>query len=55
MHNLPLACLNVEMGDQISSTIGRVLDSVVYDNGAKDGSVLCVYVEVNIYKSILRG
>lgn len=49
MHNLTLACLNTETGDQIGRTLGRVLDSVVHDNGANGGRILRVYVEVNIY------
>lgn len=55
MYHLPLACLNVIMGEQIGKTIGRVSDCVVWYYGASEGRNFWVCVEVNLYKPIPRG
>lgn len=55
MNQLPLACLNIEMGDQIGRTVGKVIDCVLHDFVGSGGQILRVYIEVNLYKSIPRG
>lgn len=53
MHHVPLACLNIAMGEQIGKTLSRMIDSVIKDYGASGGRTLCV--EVNLFKPMPRG
>lgn len=55
MHNLPIGCINEEMGKDISKTIRVVKMCDVDKKGSGWGLTLCVLIEVDLKKSISRG
>lgn len=55
MNHLLLACLNLEMGDQIGRTIGRVINCMVQNLGAANSRILRLCVELDLFKSIPHG
>lgn len=55
MNHLPLAYLNIGIGDQIGRTIERMIECAVKDYGGSGGRIIHVCVEVDLFKSICRG
>lgn len=54
MHDLPLSCINEDVGIQIGSTIGTVVECDVDEDGNGWGDVLRVFIEIDLLKAILR-
>ncbi|XP_042941294.1 uncharacterized protein LOC122275977 [Carya illinoinensis] len=55
LNNLPLACMNLEVGTQIGKTIGNVKEVDVREDGIGWGRYLRVKIELDLRKSIARG
>lgn len=55
IHNSPLACMNKSIGEHIGSTIGKVVDVDVRDDGLRWGSCLRVRVECDLRKVVAQG
>lgn len=55
MHDLPIACMNEEMGTFIGNTIGTVKECDVQNDGSGWDAVLRVLIELDIHKRITRG
>lgn len=51
LHNLPLAYMNKECGDQIGKSIGRVIEVDVLEDGIGWGQFLRVEIEVLLSKA----
>ncbi|XP_041011352.1 uncharacterized protein At4g02000-like [Juglans microcarpa x Juglans regia] len=54
MHNLPLSCMTKERGVQIGSTVGKVEEVDVQDDGYGWGSYLRVRVYMNLTQPLAR-
>lgn len=55
LHELPIACMNEDMGIFISNTIGLVKACDVQIDGSGWGTVLRVFIELDLYKPITKG
>ncbi|KAF5447236.1 hypothetical protein F2P56_032804 [Juglans regia] len=55
IHSLPLGCMTEECGQQIGSSVGKVLEVDVGEDGIGWGKALRVRVEVPLTKAIARG
>lgn len=55
IHNLPLAWMTRDYGKQIGSTIGRVEEMDIQDDGV--GWINCLHVKINmaLHKVLVRG
>jgi hypothetical protein len=54
MHNTPLACMNLNIGHQIGSSIGHVEEVDVDDGGMGWGESLRVKVTLDLHKPLMR-
>lgn len=54
MHDLPIRCMNAEMGNQLGSTIGVVRDCDVNKDGSGWGMALRVLIKLKLEKPITR-
>jgi hypothetical protein len=55
IHNLPLACMNREVGYKIGSSVGVVEEVDVSVDGVGWGKYLRVKIELNLSKPLARG
>lgn len=55
MSNLPLACMGMEVGQQIGSTVGLVEEVDTDDEGIGWGKFLRVRVKLDLSKPLSRG
>jgi hypothetical protein len=55
MHNTPLACMNLNIGHQIGSSMGHVEEVDVDDGGMGWGESLRVKVTLDLQKPLMRG
>lgn len=55
MHNLPIACMNEDMGNRIRNTIGVVKNYDVQLDGLGWGTFLRTLIKIDIHKPITRG
>ncbi|XP_040994394.1 uncharacterized protein LOC121240945 [Juglans microcarpa x Juglans regia] len=55
MHNLPLACMNKCIGEQIGATIEKVVEVDAGEDGMGWGSFLRIRIECDLNKVVARG
>jgi len=55
IHNMPLGCMNREVGFQIGSTLGKVEDVAVVEDDVGWGRYVRVKVAINLYQPLERG
>lgn len=55
IHDLPIACMNEDIGTQIRKTIGRVKACDVQSDDLSWGIVLRTLIELDLHKPIARG
>jgi hypothetical protein len=55
MVNLPLACMNTEIGSMIGSAIGQVEEVETDEEGVGWGKLLRVKIRVDLTKPLMRG
>lgn len=55
MHNLPLACMNGNIGEQIRGSIGKVIEVDTQEDGLGWGCSLRIRVECDLGKVVTRG
>ncbi|XP_042954597.1 uncharacterized protein LOC122291010 [Carya illinoinensis] len=55
IHNMPLGCMSMEWGNQIGSSVGRVLEVDVEEDGTGWGRYLRVKLQLALMKAIPRG
>lgn len=55
MHNLPLACMTKDQGEQIGGTVGMVKDVDTQDDGSGWGSFLLVQINLDLTQPMTRG
>jgi hypothetical protein len=55
MYRLPLACMGRDVGLQVGSTVGEVVDIDVLDDGVGWGEYLRVKIRIDLSKPLARG
>lgn len=55
MYKLPLACMSVEIGNQIGSTVGHVEEVEIDEDGVGWGKFLRVRIRIDVTKPLARG
>ena len=55
MHNLPLACMSLAMGQQIGAAMGKVEEVDVDNGGMGWGESLRVKITLDLHKPLMRG
>jgi hypothetical protein len=55
IHNMPLACMNQGVGNQIGNSLGKVEEVAVAEEGVGWGRYLRVRVAINLFQPLERG
>lgn len=54
-YNLPLGCMNADIGTQIGKSIGKVVQCDVDKEGNAWGTIFWIRIEIDLLKSLSRG